>query len=298
MARTKQTARRSGPGDNLAAKAATASIGKPSGKKSLSQKKRLDEGGSKVKSRIRYQVNSLREIRKAQKLTTLCIQRAPFIRVVRDISDRLCGIMKSDAFEVVKWQFSALACIQEAAEDFLIDFFNDSYIAAAFAHRVTLMVPDFGLVTRLRYRFDKGLVPIPIADRKAFDILNIPPARMPKAKSSVKIEDITHLYKTRKADEKDEERRRESEKEQLTEDQTLQKKVKKLSMKNAKDLKNVSGQIIVDASFIEGQEYYLTLTPEDKNLLHEKDKDITDSIVFICLRFALDSHVWSSCFYS
>ena len=77
------------------------------------------------------------------------------MRVVRDISDRLCSIMKSDAFDFVRWQFSALACIQEAAEDFLIDFFNDSYIAAAFAHRVTLMIPDFGLVIGLRYRFNK-----------------------------------------------------------------------------------------------------------------------------------------------
>ena len=75
------------------------------------------------------------------------------------------------------------ACIQEAAEDFLIDFFNDSYIAVAFAHRVTLMIPDFGLVTRLRYRFDKGLVPNPVVvDRKVYDILNIRPTRMPKAK--------------------------------------------------------------------------------------------------------------------
>ena len=44
----------------------------------------------------------------------------------------------------------------------------------SFAHRVTLMSRDFVLVSRLRYRFDKFLEPIPMADRKAFDILNIP----------------------------------------------------------------------------------------------------------------------------
>ena len=102
-ARTKQTTRRSGPGEGLATKDASSSRGgKPSRKKYLSEKKKIERLDSKVKSRVHYQVNSLREIRKAQKLTTLCIQRAPFMRVVRDISDKLCSIMQSDAFDFVR----------------------------------------------------------------------------------------------------------------------------------------------------------------------------------------------------
>ena len=64
------------------------------------------------------------------------------MRVVRDILEQLCRIMVSDVFDFVRWQFSALACIQEAVEDFTGDFMNDSYIAAAHAHRVTLMNKD------------------------------------------------------------------------------------------------------------------------------------------------------------
>ena len=160
-----------------------------------------DKTKGKKSSRIQYQIKSLKEIRKAQKAVSLLIPRAAFIRVVRDISERLCKMMSSDVFELVRWQFSALACIQEAAEDFLIDFLNDSYIAAAHAHRVILMNKDFSVVSRLRYRFDKFLRPIPTSDRKAFDILNTAP-KMPLNQKPMKVEDVTHLYSTRTVEEK------------------------------------------------------------------------------------------------
>ena len=88
------------------------------------------------------------------------------------------------------------------------------------------------------------------------------------------------------------ERKKGSEKEQLTEDQILKKKLRNLILKNIKGLKDLSGKIIVDVSFNEGQEYYLTISPEDKQLLEDKTSEITDSIVFICLRFALDYLLW------
>lgn len=59
---------------------------------------------------------------KYQKTTKLLIPRAPFIRLVREIFDRLYIIMRSDVFEFVIWQFSALSCIQEAVEDILTNF--------------------------------------------------------------------------------------------------------------------------------------------------------------------------------
>ena len=291
MARTKQTAKKVGPGPKLAEQAATAEhssklpdkpskfASKPLGKKMMSELK----SKTKVKRRVHYQIKSLREIRKAQKATNLCIPRASFIRVVRDISDRLCNIMRSDVFEVVRWQFSALGCIQEAAEDFLIDFFNDSYIAAAFAHRVTLMSRDFVLVSRLRYRFDKFLEPIPLADRKAFDILNIPAAFKPK--QNVKIEDVTHLYKTRKADEMQQEIEREHEQEQVTEDHMLTREVERLSVMNLAKLAVVTGQIIVNVSPIEGEDYFLQISPDDKSMLEDRNLELSDSVVYIGIRY-------------
>ena len=106
-------------------------------------------------------------------------------------------MMNTTLFEGVRWQSQAILCLQETAQDFLVEFMNDGYIASAFAYRVTLMSKDFVLVSRLRYTFDKLLKPIPSQDMKAFHILNVPPARKPKEKSTVVIEDITHMYATR-----------------------------------------------------------------------------------------------------
>ena len=98
-------------------------------------------------------------------------------------------------------------------------FINDGYITAAFVHRVTLMSKDFVLVSMLRNKFDKMLEPIPSQDTKAFSILNIPPAREPKKKSSMKvedmkIEDVTHMYPTRKSSEVQEDLKKSKEEEE------------------------------------------------------------------------------------
>ena len=85
----------------------------------------------------------LREIRKAVKALKLTIPRLPFQRLCRSICEER-GLS-------VRWQRTALECMQEAAEDFLIEFFQDSYICAAHAKRITLMEKDFVTLRRLRY---------------------------------------------------------------------------------------------------------------------------------------------------
>ena len=78
----------------------------------------------------------------------------------------------------------------------LVNFMNDSYIAATHAHIVTLI----NVVSMIRYRHDRFWKAILSSDRKAYDILNIPPTR--PAKKKVKIEDVAHLYKKRKVENK------------------------------------------------------------------------------------------------
>lgn len=174
-------------------------------------------------------------------------------------------------------------CLQEAAEDFLIDFMNDGYIAAAFAHRITLMSKDFVLVSRLRYKFDKALEPIPSQDMRAFEILNIPPARQPK--QSVVIEDISHPYDTRKAQDIKEEVEKEREQEKISEDALLSQQAEILHSSNSELYKNVTGQMIVDVSMPGEDEVYCDIAPEDTSMLVNPNIEISDTIVLICLRF-------------
>ncbi|MCO5550345.1 hypothetical protein L7F22_003829 [Adiantum nelumboides] len=53
--------------------------------------------------------------------------------------------------------------------------FNNGYILAAHAHRVTIMARNFDTLQRLRFRFDQLLQPVPIRDVRTMNILNIPP---------------------------------------------------------------------------------------------------------------------------
>ena len=98
--------------------------------------------------------------------------RLPFQRLVRQIAEEYkIGLL---------WQLNALACLQEATEDFMIEILGDSFILAAHSKRVTLMDKDSIILRRIRYRFSKILEPVPPKDMKTFKILSIPPARKNK----------------------------------------------------------------------------------------------------------------------
>ena len=69
----------------------------------------------------------------------------------------------------------ALGTLQEACEDWHIEFFQDSYVLAAHAHRVTVMPRDTQSLRLLRFRYDSLLHPVPLNDSRMDRIISIPP---------------------------------------------------------------------------------------------------------------------------
>lgn len=99
-------------------------------------------GGVKKPHRYRPGTVALREIRRYQKSTELLIRKLPFQRLVRSIARDF----KID----LRFQSSALAALQEAAEAYLVDLFEDTNLCAIHAKRVTIMPKDMMLARRIR----------------------------------------------------------------------------------------------------------------------------------------------------
>ncbi|KAM0864245.1 hypothetical protein ACQ4PT_044049 [Festuca glaucescens] len=85
---------------------------------------------------------ALREIRKYQKSTELLIPFAPFVRLVRELT-------QDASLEVTRWTPQALLALQEAAEYQLVDLFERANLCAIHAKRVTLMQKDIYLARRI-----------------------------------------------------------------------------------------------------------------------------------------------------
>ena len=130
MARTKQTARRS--------------TGGKAPRKQLSTKAARSAAVNEVRKPHRYRPGTvaLREIRRYQKSTEMLIRRLPFQRLVREVAQ--------DYKKELRFQVSALAAIQEAAEAYLVSLFEDANLCAIHAKRVTVMVKDIALARRIR----------------------------------------------------------------------------------------------------------------------------------------------------
>ncbi|RWS12160.1 3-oxoacyl-[acyl-carrier-protein] synthase-like protein [Dinothrombium tinctorium] len=97
-----------------------------------------------TRRRYRPGVVSLREIRFYQKSTKLLLRKAPFARLVREVAQNMC------LRGFVLWQASALEALQEAAETFLVELFENSNLVAINAKRVTVMPRDMQTVRRIR----------------------------------------------------------------------------------------------------------------------------------------------------
>eukprot|EP01115_Flamella_aegyptia_P004343 TRINITY_DN1880_c0_g1_i1.p1 TRINITY_DN1880_c0_g1~~TRINITY_DN1880_c0_g1_i1.p1 ORF type:complete len:145 (-),score=83.47 TRINITY_DN1880_c0_g1_i1:64-498(-) len=140
MARTKQTARKStggkAPRKHVASKAARKSAAGGGGSQAAGA------GGVKKPHRFRPGTVALREIRRYQKSTELLIRKLPFQRLVREIAQDY----KTD----LRFQSSAIAALQEAAEAYLVGLFEDSNLCAIHAKRVTIMPKDIQLARRIR----------------------------------------------------------------------------------------------------------------------------------------------------
>ena len=99
-------------------------------------------GGIKKPKRFRPGTVALREIRRYQKSTELLIRKLPFNRLVREIAQDF----KTD----LRFQASAIAALQEAAETFLVTLFEDTNLCAIHAKRVMIQPKDMQLARRIR----------------------------------------------------------------------------------------------------------------------------------------------------
>lgn len=86
---------------------------------------------------------ALREIRRYQKSTDLLMAKAPFARLVRESMADASG-------SVTRIQRVALEALQEAAEAFIVSWFEDVNLCAIHAKRVTIMAKDAQLLKTLR----------------------------------------------------------------------------------------------------------------------------------------------------
>lgn len=101
------------------------------------------KNGIKTPHRYRPGTVALREIRKYQRGTELLLARAPFQRLVREIA-------QNNHILDIRFQATALAAIQEAAEAYLVRLFEDTNLCAIHAHRQTIQVKDMYLALRIR----------------------------------------------------------------------------------------------------------------------------------------------------
>ena len=99
-------------------------------------------GGMKLKRRLRPGTKALREIKRFQKEGGLLLHRAPFRRLVREIGYdcRWGGVM---------WGKHSVDALQEAAEAFLVRFFEDVNRYAIHAGRVTIQAKDVWLARNI-----------------------------------------------------------------------------------------------------------------------------------------------------
>lgn len=98
------------------------------------------------RQRRRYRPGTvaLREIRKFQKSTDLLIPKAAFQRVVRQVFLEV----KTD----IRCESLALLCLQEAAEAFVVQYFEHVILAALHRNRKTVQQKDGEFIMRFYYR--------------------------------------------------------------------------------------------------------------------------------------------------
>ena len=87
---------------------------------------------------------ALREIRRYQKSTDLLIRKAPFIRLVKEILHGKLGRTE------IRMQHIAVEALQDAAEYYINNLFDDANLCALHAKRITLQPKDMQMAMRIR----------------------------------------------------------------------------------------------------------------------------------------------------
>ena len=108
-------------------------------------------GGIKKPHRYHPGLLALWEIRRYQQSTESLIQRTPFNKLIKEISQeyQICPDGPGTPSVQVRFQSTALAALQEATENFLIGLFEDINLLAVHAKRVTVMPRDIHLALRI-----------------------------------------------------------------------------------------------------------------------------------------------------
>ena len=115
---------------------------KPKPLRKGSNRKQAPTAGIKKPKRFRPGTVALREIRRYQKSTELLIRKLPFNRLVREVAQDF----KTD----LRFQSAAVKALQEAAEAYLVNLFEDTNLCAIHAKRVTILPKDMQLARRIR----------------------------------------------------------------------------------------------------------------------------------------------------
>ena len=108
-------------------------------------------GGIKKPQKYRPGLLALHEIQRYQQSTENLIRRAPFNKLIKEISQeyRICPDGPGTPSVQVHFQSTALAALQEAVENFLVGLFEDVNLLAVHAKRVTIMPRDIRLALRI-----------------------------------------------------------------------------------------------------------------------------------------------------
>ena len=80
------------------------------------------------------------------------IKRSPFQKLIREISQeyRVCPDGPGTPSIQVRFQSTAIAALQEAAENFIVGLFEDMNLLAVHAKRLKVMPRDIRLALRIR----------------------------------------------------------------------------------------------------------------------------------------------------
>jgi histone H3 len=105
---------------------------------------------SQVRRRYRPGSKALREIVKCQASTELLLPRAPFLRLVKDVTTSVSGAQPK------RYTSEAVHVLQLAVEDYMTGLMGDAFLCSLHAKRVTMLPKDIMLARRIRGPSDPG----------------------------------------------------------------------------------------------------------------------------------------------
>ena len=120
-------------------------------KQSVKIKTDKEELPRKASLNYKGEGGSLGEIRYLQMKTNLLIQKLPFQCLVRELSTKITEEEFRAHFgrEPCRYQSGAIAALQEVAESYLVELFEDTNLCVIHTKRVNIMLKDVLLAQRI-----------------------------------------------------------------------------------------------------------------------------------------------------